>query len=293
MGAFAGGGTGVEPLVGEIRGLRTFRVDEAGLLLPLYSECAWDDGDNIATCAPPTGDHPRREHVVPSDDCECGYYAYGTLEAARRQRQARFVLAIVACWGNVVAGTQGVRAEHARVEAIWVAPTAPAFVRRRLGVRYPSARLYDDVDVMLAEFPLTALPCYEPPRRRGALRRAGVGALLALLLTLGVLPLEVLRGTGLLWDLWLAATTAALAATAWLAAGARWAGHVAAALVMTGFVAWLVAPWLGLSGWLLRAPLLRGAAVAGWGFVMSLRPGWFPVVPSARERTFCGVRASG
>ena len=33
MGQFSGS----EPLVGEIVGLRTFRVDESGLLLPLYS----------------------------------------------------------------------------------------------------------------------------------------------------------------------------------------------------------------------------------------------------------------
>ena len=46
---------GAEPLVGEVVGLRTFRVDESGLLLPLYSNLAWYDGPNTATCAPPTG----------------------------------------------------------------------------------------------------------------------------------------------------------------------------------------------------------------------------------------------
>ena len=48
--------TGSEPLVGEVIGLRTFRVDESGLLLPLYSDQAWYDGPNCATCAPPTGE---------------------------------------------------------------------------------------------------------------------------------------------------------------------------------------------------------------------------------------------
>ena len=36
--------SGSEPLVGEIVGLRTFRVDESGLVLPLYSNLSWYDG---------------------------------------------------------------------------------------------------------------------------------------------------------------------------------------------------------------------------------------------------------
>ena len=76
--------TGSEALVGEVVGLRTFRVDESGLLLPLYSDLAWYDGTNTATCAPPTGDAPRGTHPVADPDCECGFYAYGHPEAATR-----------------------------------------------------------------------------------------------------------------------------------------------------------------------------------------------------------------
>ena len=54
---------GSEPLVGEIVGLRTFRVDETGLLLPLFSEGCWYDGTNTALCGrqpEPAPAHPRR-----------------------------------------------------------------------------------------------------------------------------------------------------------------------------------------------------------------------------------------
>ena len=54
----------------------------------------------------------------------CGFYAYGTLPAASRHAQARRVLAVVACWGRVIPGTLGLRAQHARIEAIWVSSRA-------------------------------------------------------------------------------------------------------------------------------------------------------------------------
>jgi hypothetical protein len=224
--------SGTEPLVGEIVGLRTFRVDDTGTLLPLDSQGAWYNGDNLASCAPPVGEHPYGAHPVPADDCECGFYAYGSLAAMRTQRQSRFVLAVVSCWGRVVAGTRGFRAEHARVDALWLAPSVPAWLRKRIAVRYPGARMFTDSRLMLAEYPLTELDCYEPlPRERAASRALGV-TLLGAVLGLGLLPLGMLRNVEALWDLWLLSMVIAVAVTAWLAAGVHWAGHVAAALVM-------------------------------------------------------------
>src|SRR2546430_548156 len=157
MGAFSGS----DPLIGEIVGLRTFRVDESGLLLPLYSNLTWYDGANTATCAPPTGDRRRVDHAVPSPDCECGFYAYGSERAAAQNRQMRYVQAVVSCWGGVVAGTQGIRAEHARIDALWLHPNVPRWARTRVAARYPSARIYTDDRAMLAEHPLSQLDCYE------------------------------------------------------------------------------------------------------------------------------------
>src|SRR5436305_10731137 len=120
---------------------------------------------------------------------------------------------------------------------------------------------------MLAEHPLSVLPCYEPRRERARSGKAaaalGIGALLAP----GLLPIEVLHGSPLLWVLWLAVTTAAGALTAWLLVGAHGTGHLAAAFVMSGVVAWLVAPLFGVTGWLLRVPLLRGILVSGGGYL--------------------------
>jgi hypothetical protein len=282
---------GAEPLVGEIVGLRTFRIDDSGMLLPLYSNGAWYDGRNTAACSPPTGQHERGPHPVPSDDCECGFYAYGTAEAATRNRHMRYVQAVVSCWGQVVAGTQGVRAEHARIDALWINAEAPDWLRKRVVARYPSARMYRDAAAMRSEHPLTELRCYGPPDTHRLRSSLGLGLVGLALIVLGALPLGVLRDVDLLWGAWIVVTAAAAALTAWLLVGAHGAGHVAAALVMAGVVGWLIAPLFGVSGWLLRVPLLRGLAVAAGGYLLGLRPHHFPVVRTPRERAFCGVRA--
>jgi hypothetical protein len=282
--------SGTEPLVGEIVGLRTFRVDDSGLLLPLYSNGAWYDGTNIATCSPPTGDHHRGPHPVPSDDCECGFYAYGTTDAAQQNRHTRYVQAVVSCWGGVVAGTQGIRAEHARIDAIWLHPEASKSVRSRVASRYPSARMYIDAGAMVGEHPLSELSCYDRPRAPRTAAKLATAVGLAALLGLGLVPAGTLHGTDLLWDVWVFATALAAALTVWLIVGVHSAGHFAAAFVVAGVLAWLVAPVFGVSGWLLRVPLLRGMAVAAGGYLLALRPHYFPIVKTPRERAFCGVR---
>jgi hypothetical protein len=286
MGEFSG----TELLVGEIVGLRTFRIDDCGLLLPLYSEGAWYDGANTAVCAPPTGHHPRGPHAVPADDCECGFYAYGSAQAAAQNRHTRYVKAVVSCWGGVVAGTRGVRAEHARIDAIWISPAAPGWLRKRVAVRYPSARVYADEAAMLAEHPLTDLDCYRVPAHRRLGPFVAAALIGMLVLALGLLPFQILHASVALWTTWVLATAAAGLITMWLMFGSHGAGHLAAAFVVAGVLAWLVAPAFGLSGWLLRVPLLRGLVVAGGGFLLGLRPHHFPVVKTARERAFCGVR---
>jgi hypothetical protein len=283
--------SGTEPLVGEIVGLRTFRVDDSGLLLPLYSEGAWYDGVNTAVCSPPTGHHPRGPHTVPDDGCECGFYAYGSAESAAQNRQIRYVKAVVSFWGHVVAGTEGVRAEHARIDALWISPDARPDLRKRVAAQYPSARLYNDASAMLAEHPLTELSCYERPRSRRAAAGPAAALGIAGLLALGLLPFGMLRDIDALWIAWIVVTGVATAATCWLLVGTHGAGHLAAAFVMAGVLAWLLAPLFGISGWLLRVPLLRGIAVAVGGYLLTLWPHHFPVVRTAHQRAFCGVRA--
>lgn len=280
--------SGTEPLVGEIVGLRTFRVDESGLLLPLFSNRAWYDGVNTATCAPPTGEAERTDHPVASPECECGFYAYGTEAAAARNRNMRYVQAVVSCWGSVVAGTAGVRAQHARIDALWLGSGVSRSLRQRVAVTYPSARLYGDRTAMFAEHPLSQLPCYEPAPHRPVLVRAATILTAAAVLMLGLLPASVL--TGPVHTLWFAAVLSVAALMLWLLFGQHGTGHVAAGIVAAGVLAWLAAPAFGLAGWVLRLPLLRGLLLATVGYLLSLRPGYFPVVRAERERTFCGVR---
>ncbi len=281
---------GSEPLVGEIVGLRTFRVDETGLLLPLFSEGCWYDGTNTAICS--ANRNPRRRtHAVPDERCGCGFYVYGSPEAARQNRGTRYLQAVVSVWGNVLAGTKGVRAEHARIEALWLHPSAPAWLRQRVAVRYPNARLYAEPEAMLAEHPLTHLSCYEPvvPRRRAPRAAAAIGLVAAL--ALGALPSDTLHALAPLWYLWLVATAGVAGTVAWLALGARFTGHGAAAVLTLGLLAWMIAPLCGLSGWLLRLPVLRGLVVGVGGWLLaSLRPRHFPVAATLSERTYFGAR---
>ncbi|WP_375485529.1 hypothetical protein [uncultured Jatrophihabitans sp.] len=275
---------GAEPLVGEVVALRTFRVEESGLLLPLYSEQSWTSEQNTATCT-------LGNHQAPADNCDCGFYAYGSPRAAAQNRGMRYVQAVVSCWGGVVAGTQGVRAQHARIDGLWLHPEAPPWLRKRVAARYPSTRLYDTVDALLTAHPLSVLPSYTPvgPRDRRPQLAAGIAGSAGL--ALGALPLDVLRGSAVLWACWLAAVGLVGAATLWCCLGARFPGRLVAAGIAFALTAWLVAPLFGLAGWLLRLPVLRGALVAVGSFLLTLRPHYFPVVTPKRERVYYTARA--
>lgn len=280
MEAFSGAGT--ELLVGEVRGLRTFRVDDSGRLLPLYSPGCWYDGPNTAVCSPPTGDR-RAAHAVPSDDCECGFYAYGSVEATRHHHAARYVQAVVSCWGGVVAGTHGIRAEHARIDAIWISPRAPHWLRHRVAGRYPSARMFADPIAMTAEYPLTELQCYTADVPRLWPTRVATALLLTLVLTLGLLPAGTLHAHHSLWLGWLGVTGACAAVAIWFL-GTRSIGRLSTAAVTCAVLAWLVSPLFGVAGWLLRLPVLRAVLVVAGGYLLAQVPRYFPIerTPTAR-----------
>jgi hypothetical protein len=144
---------------------------------------------------------------------------------------------------------------------------------------------------MLAAHPLSVLPSYEPARSRDRRSRVWAGAGAAAGLALGALPVDVLRGSAALWAVWLAAVAVAGAVTVWLTVGARFPGHFVAAGMALAFAAWLAAPWFGLGGWLLRLPVLRGVLVAAGGYLLTLRPRYFPIVVPVRERVYYGARA--
>jgi hypothetical protein len=160
---------------------------------------------------------------------------------------------------------------------------------KRVGITYPSARLYRDRDAMLAEHPLSVLPCYRPatPMPMPLRTAAVLGG--AALVGLGVTPSSAARGT--LWDYWITLVGLLAGVALWLFFGARKTGHTSLGLIVAGCVAWVAAPLFGMAGWLLRLPLLRAALVLGGGYLIGLRPGYFPVVRAPASKRFRGVVA--
>ncbi len=133
--------------VGEIRALRTFRLSQGGSLLPVsHNNVPWSDGPNTARCK-------HLCHTPAAPGCSCGFYAYGTLPATSRHAEARRVLAVVACWGRVVPGTLGLRAQHARIEALWVSPWAKRRPVAHVRSNYPSVALYRSRRKMIRRAP--------------------------------------------------------------------------------------------------------------------------------------------
>jgi hypothetical protein len=249
---------GFEPHVGEIRALRTFRIGAGGVLYPLFSDTPWDDGTNKARCRLIQAG-VRAPHAAPESTCTCGFYAYGSEEAAGEYPHAQYVLAVIACWGGVIAGTRGVRAEFGRVEAIWLSDEVPAELAGAVDRRYPAVAVYHDRPAMLAEHPPTELDCYEPTvPRRGAGGRWLRGAI-ACAIGISAFPADWWAG-GVDPRLASVAALGALVITA-LVMGRGGRTDLAARrrrLVLYAVALWVAAPFTGPVGtWALRIPLLQ------------------------------------
>ena len=256
---------GFEPQIGEIRALRTFRIGPGGVLYPLFCDSPWTDGANTARCrASGPSDAGRQPHSAPDPDCTCGFYAYASESSAAEYPFARHVLAVVACWGHVIAGTRGIRAEHGRIEAIWTSGAVPRDLAAQVAQRYPSTSTYADKDAMLVEHPATMLDCYEvdEPRER-TIKRLGLRVLILVALIVGLLPTRWLGSNNDARVVWAAGLCFFLAGVAILR---RRRADIAARRRMLVFVAvalWLVAPFAGTTGvLLLRLPLIQIGALA-------------------------------
>jgi hypothetical protein len=259
---YSGFDAAVEPLVGEVRALRTFRVAPDGRLHSLFSPNFWDNGTNTAGCS-----NLRVlsggvvSHPAPQTSCTCGFYAYGNVQSAREYPHAEHVLAVTACWGHVIAGTRGIRAQHSKVEALWLSDRVPADLRSRVVERYPSVAIYRDRAAMLTEHPPTALDCYEPapPDRRSlGARLFDVGALMAI--GLSAVSARLLGGADQAGPVWW--VTSGIALVVALALG-RWRTHTVSLpgrrLLFWTVVLWVTAPLFGTPGALLvQVPMVAG-----------------------------------
>jgi hypothetical protein len=260
---------GFEPQIGEIRALRTFRIGPGGILYPLFSDTPWADGSNTARCnMPPTTDEPvgARSHAAPEPDCTCGYYAYAAETGAAEHPHARYVLAVVACWGKVIAGTRGIRAQHARIEALWMGDTVPSGLANTVATRYPATTIYSDKAAMLGEHPPTPLDCYEIDIPRDHPRsKLGLRVAIVLALAVGSLPGRWIWQHQNVRLIWAGEVCFFIAAVVILRLTRTDMRARAAMLLYAGVTMWLIAPFAGTAGvLLLRLPLLQ---IATFGLI--------------------------
>jgi hypothetical protein len=257
---------GFEPQVGEIRALRTFRVGPGGVLYPLFSSEPWQDGDNHAHCRmQDAAEFLGEAHDVPEPQCTCGFYAYGNEHAAAEYPHARHVLAVVACWGRTIVGTQGLRTECCRVEALWFDEAVPHELVEGIQRHYPTVQVFADKSVMLQAHPLSVVDGYQfsdERRKESWLRFARCALAVAVVLT--AIPTQSWSWSARLgWTAWLCALVAVLLASRSLGRRTiadRRAGSTANRYrVLLAFVAlWMLAPLAGATGsLLLRLPLLQ------------------------------------
>lgn len=258
--------TGCEPRVGEIRALRTFRIGSGGVLYPLFGTEAWTTATNTAVCAVQATANPEyAQHTAPDPGCGCGFYGFADDSGAAEYPQAQHVLAVIACWGSVVAGTLGVRAQHARVEALWMSPTVPQELRSAVADHYPATSMYDIKAAMLSDHPPTLLDCYEiaTPRRRWVRRRA-LQVVLFTALAVGLPPVSWTWHHHDARLVWVAELGFFLLGAAFhlLTGGDR--GLRGTALLYATVILWLIAPLAGGAGFVfLRLPILE-IAILGY-----------------------------
>lgn len=149
-------------------GLRTFRVDRDGHLLPIAAgdRFDWKDGVCFAECK------AGAFHRPPAEGCSCGIYSFHSLEDLRSQySSAADVVAVVAPEGIARIGGNGLVSERARIVALWTAdPRLTDLVR---SVVSENIAPYKDLDTMVVDHHLrfTATPDTAedlPPARHAA-----------------------------------------------------------------------------------------------------------------------------
>ena len=257
------GYSGFEPQVGQVRAVRTFRIGPQGRLYSLLTDTAWSHGTTTARCQPPPPERPGL-HTAPSPNCTCGLYCYASDRvAAAEHPNSRHIVAVVTCWGRIIAGPHGIRAERARIEALWLSPKLPPNLVAQVVSRYPAVSTYERRSKMFAAHPPTTLACYESAATRGgAFTRMGLQVAVAIALVLGVLSPDWL-GSHLSARLaWAAEFGFFCVGAAVLASRGRDVAVRRRTLLFGAVALWLVAPFAGPFGRiLLRLPLVQVAAL--------------------------------
>lgn len=104
-------------------GFRSWRIADGALQSP-YIPCRWRGRVMHAACYDANRVLVRGEgwldepHASPHPDCRCGIYAYHRPGLRSYYGERWWCEGIVAAWGRIEVHEDGLRAEHARVEAL-------------------------------------------------------------------------------------------------------------------------------------------------------------------------------
>jgi len=130
-------------------GFRKWRIEDRHLSSP-YARVRWREREMHARCHRHSFASARfdrraleEEHEAPHPNCNCGIYAYYEPHARPRAIYVRLAWGIVTLWGRIEAHGNGMRAEHARVEALASSPEWPRVYRQ--GVERVAAELGIDL----------------------------------------------------------------------------------------------------------------------------------------------------
>ncbi len=130
----------VEPVVG----FRAWRLVGGRLMSP-YIPCRWEGRTMHAACWPANRTLFKgvgwleAPHASPHADCQCGVYAYHRPGVQAYYGEWLWTEGAVTVWGHLEAHRDGLRAAHARIEALVLPPRHEA--ERRAAVEGVAAAL--------------------------------------------------------------------------------------------------------------------------------------------------------
>jgi hypothetical protein len=169
----------IEPVVA----FRCWRVIDGGLR-SVYLPTFWTGRQMTAGCLceeSPDADAPRSAaegHGVPDRGCTCGIYAYYEPDLNFPKVDHQGVAGIVSLWGSIEVHDEGMRAEHARIEAL--ALYSRWTTRQIDAVRAVAADLdvdlvdLDDIEAAARRYGQPIAPELVPGDGSGARRHASV-----------------------------------------------------------------------------------------------------------------------
>ena len=157
-------------LIQPVVGFRAWRLVGDRLLSP-YIPCRWEGALMHAVCYPANRSLTfgrgwlAAPHASPHPDCQCGIYAYYQPGTRGYFGEWEWLEGIVSVWGRIEAHADGLRAEHARLEALALPGDRDPGSARRI-----AAALC--VDLVARARLLDAAPSYGAPLPDAMLPRA-------------------------------------------------------------------------------------------------------------------------